>query len=592
MKKSAFILTSLLLAVSQTVVCNASEFLNVSYPNDDSVLIINGNTGLKGNVSIRVFALGEDGDDFFEGDSNFLDNITENDIRDNPGMLDYFNIIKTDNAGNYEFKYKTTGDSGFYYFTVTAADGKQESMLYEYYSPEYAVEKIAELNVYIQNNEEDKVTEFLNRYTAPLAAENDYFTKIQNESYFSGIAPKIIEGGAVKDKTDLRQRIRIATARVCLENFMIPNESQEETETEKMLEYFTEFGLLEDPLYTTTLQKTVTSEVKLMILRDFSGVNAKNDSEMKQQLDDLILLGAVNYSAWGKIQAVIEENIKLFPNSAVSDYNSLSDIKKANVAKEMAEDVAGSGYASLEELKDGFSNAVSKQNTVTVPERPGGSGGGGSSSGGGGGGYFPTTAVKPDNDEETEDSANPQKPDNKKTFSDLDKAEWSREAVEFLAGEGIISGRSDTEFAPNENITREEFLAIAVRAFGLLDENAKCSFSDVPESAWFYSAVASAYNEGITSGVSDTMFGAGENITRQDMCVLAYKSANIAGITLEEGELSFDDTDEISEYARDCTARMSFAGIVNGVGDNKFAPRDTATRASAAKIIYELLKLR
>lgn len=64
-----------------------------------------------------------------------------------------------------------------------------------------------------------------------------------------------------------------------------------------------------------------------------------------------------------------------------------------------------------------------------------------------------------------------------------------------------------------------------------------------------------------------------------------------AGIVLsEENTASFSDADEISEFAADGVAALSRAGIINGVGDGCFAPKATAKRAEAAKIIYGILQ--
>lgn len=576
MKIKTLLISAMLSTAALTAVSAQGEFVKISYPNDDSVLLISGNVGKKENVSVRVLALGEDGNEFIE-DGNLLIDLTASDVRDNPGIVDYFDVVSSNENGEYSFKYKTQGESGYYIFTVTDADGRQQNEVYEYYSPEYAAEKIELLNSYIEKNEIDNINQFIKRYTKPLAADNDYYLKIENESYASELGDIVAEGGKVADKADLKQRMRIATARVCLKHFEV-------SEFESMLEAFKEFGLSGDSLYTKSLKETVLDDVKTKILNDFKTIDAKNDTDIKKQIDDKILLGAVNYSAWGKIMTILNDNISVFKTDIQSEYNSLNDAKKAEVAKNIAQKVKSSSYDTVADLEKDLEKAIAaqkKSSSGSSSGSSGGSGGSGSSSGKNSGSSIPAISVGTTN-----------KIDNtqKKSFDDLINAEWAREAVESLAEKNIVSGKSENEFAPNDSITREEFLAIVVRAFELIDENAKCNFEDVPEGAWYYSTVASAYQAGITKGISDTMFGTGENITREDMCVLVYKAAEIAGITFDEGELDFTDADEISDYAKRYVAILSSAGIVNGVGDGKFAPKDNATRASAARIIYEILK--
>ena len=242
----------------------------------------------------------------------------------------------------------------------------------------------------------------------------------------------------------------------------------------------------------------------------------------------------------------------------------------------------------LDDLDEDLKKAVDAQKNST---QGGGGGGGSSSSGGGsskGSGGSSISAIG----KVTEPAKDDTKTDTKKSFGDLTAAEWAREAVEALAEKGVVSGKSENEFAPNDPVTREEFLAMAMRAFGLMVDSAACEFSDVPENAWYYKAVASAYKRGITSGVSESVFGAGAKITRQDMCTIACKAADAAGINIgSESALNFADNDMIAEYAKESVGRMSGSGIVKGMDENRFEPLENATRAAAARIIYELLKL-
>lgn len=576
------LLAALLAAGFSTQCYAAGEYMTISYPNDDSVLVISGNSGKQENLSIRVLALGEDGEDFVSGGSLKLD-ITAEDIKDNPGMLDYFNVTQSDAAGNYTFKYKTEGISGFYLFTVTDSEGRQETKAYEYYSPSFAKEKIELLNTYIKAKDIENISAFLKRYTEPLAADNEYFEKLKAADKLSGMTELMAEGGEVKDKADLKARVRIASVIETMKSLNLPEQN---TDLISMLTHFSEFGFADDKLFTDTLQKTAAEDVKNNILKDIAALTAANDAEFKEKADSVILLGAVNYSAWGKIMSVLDENSDLFKNGA--GFKALSDNKKASAAKVIAENVSKAAYTKLDDLDEDLKKAVDAQKNST---QGGGGGGGSSSSGGGsskGSGGSSISAIG----KVTEPAKDDTKTDTKKSFGDLTAAEWAREAVEALAEKGVVSGKSENEFAPNDPVTREEFLAMAMRAFGLMVDSAACEFSDVPENAWYYKAVASAYKRGITSGVSESVFGAGAKITRQDMCTIACKAADAAGINIgNESALNFADNDMIAEYAKESVGRMSGSGIVKGMDETRFEPLENATRAAAARIIYELLKL-
>lgn len=72
---------------------------------------------------------------------------------------------------------------------------------------------------------------------------------------------------------------------------------------------------------------------------------------------------------------------------------------------------------------------------------------------------------------------------------------------------------------------------------------------------------------------------------------MAYRAIQQAGIALsqESAAAGFQDAQEIAGYANEAVTAMHQAGIINGVGNDKFDPRGTATRAQAAVILYQLL---
>ena len=84
------------------------------------------------------------------------------------------------------------------------------------------------------------------------------------------------------------------------------------------------------------------------------------------------------------------------------------------------------------------------------------------------------------------------------------------------------------------------------------------------------------------------MFGTGRNITRQDMAVMTYNALKPKNT---EAEYEFADNDDISDYAIQSVFELAALNVINGFDDNSFRPRQTATRAQAAKIICSVLDL-
>jgi len=172
-------------------------------------------------------------------------------------------------------------------------------------------------------------------------------------------------------------------------------------------------------------------------------------------------------------------------------------------------------------------------------------------------------------------------------FNDIDDVAWAVDAINVLVANQIIAGYGDGTFRPNNNITREEFVKIIVGAINVYDASAECDFIDVPKDNWSYRYIASMVNAGLINGISEYEFGLGQNITRQDMAVLAYRAAVYKNLTLAEKNATerFDDWDKIADYAIDSVSKLQTAGIINGMGNGNFVPEGLCTRAQAAKVV-------
>lgn len=249
---------------------------------------------------------------------------------------------------------------------------------------------------------------------------------------------------------------------------------------------------------------------------------------------------------------------------------------------------AGSGSYML------YLNENGKKSSETisfVKETPKSEGGGGS----GGGGSKPTgskssggstgIAIAPN----TKSEEQPEKI-NRDIFVDLDDAEWAKKEIVNLAERGIVSGRTENTFCPNQNMTREEFAKIIADAFLPEAEIVKLPFSDVSEGSWYYNYVAKAYSGKAISGKSDSLFGTGEYITREDMSVILYRI--LKDKLLNDGtEHLFADSADIAEYAKEAVSVFYQNKIISGMGDNCFMPKGYATRAQVAKIISGLMDI-
>ena len=184
---------------------------------------------------------------------------------------------------------------------------------------------------------------------------------------------------------------------------------------------------------------------------------------------------------------------------------------------------------------------------------------------------------------------------NQNIFDDIDSVSWAVESIVELAQKGIISGKGNRMFYPNDSITREEFVKIIALTFFEKSDAADVTFNDVADGEWYAKYVKQAYGEGVISGIGYNMFGTGANITREDMAVIAYNTAVKTGKYNADDtadEFMFDDDSLISDYAKEAVYKLYSAGIINGMGDGEYAPKQFVTRAQAAKIIYGIYNLK
>lgn len=175
-----------------------------------------------------------------------------------------------------------------------------------------------------------------------------------------------------------------------------------------------------------------------------------------------------------------------------------------------------------------------------------------------------------------------------KIFNDMADVAWAEKAVYSLYNKGIVSGKTATQFVPNDNVTRAEFIKMLVLASGAnLDYNVKV-MNDVNEGDWFFKYVGKAYAMGLIKGDELGNFNPNAQITREDMATMIYR---LIGYGNKKGDVNiFVDAVSISDYAKDAVAYLNAEKIVSGMGDGVFAPKSMATRAQAAQIIYNIVK--
>lgn len=225
----------------------------------------------------------------------------------------------------------------------------------------------------------------------------------------------------------------------------------------------------------------------------------------------------------------------------------------------------------------------------------GGTGGGGGGTGGGGGaagGGSTPSVTTPSTTTPSTTTPSTTTPSTE-TFTDIENYDWAKNSIYTLKNLGIISGVSETEYAPANNIKRGDFILILVRMLDLTTPYTE-NFADVPESAYYYDALGKAKAAGIATG-DGTNFMPENSITRQDLITLAYRAFLNAGYITENTDTTaldnFNDREEISDYAVNAMASMVNAGIIKGSDNGGVNPKGNATRAEVAVMCARLVEL-
>lgn len=178
-------------------------------------------------------------------------------------------------------------------------------------------------------------------------------------------------------------------------------------------------------------------------------------------------------------------------------------------------------------------------------------------------------------------------------YIDVPEKDWYYEAVKFVDAKGIMNGISSDEFAPNMPLTRAMFVTILYR---IESEPAALNsiFEDVEINTWYNKAVAWATTNGITKGVSETEFAPDRIIIREQIAAMLHRYATFKGYDVSASESdslnAFIDADTVTEYAVPSFKWAVAEGILKGRSEITLNPAENATRAEAAALIMRLMQ--
>ena len=172
-------------------------------------------------------------------------------------------------------------------------------------------------------------------------------------------------------------------------------------------------------------------------------------------------------------------------------------------------------------------------------------------------------------------------------FTDVHAEDYYYDAVLWAAQEGVTGGTSDTLFAPNAGCTRAQAVTFLWRAAGSPEpKSADLPFTDVPADAYYAKAVAWAVENGVTTGVSETLFAPDAGCTRAQIVTFLWRAQQSPA---SGGENPFTDVPAAAYYYNAVLWAVE-NDVAKGVSETAFAPNDNCTRAQIVTLIYRCRK--
>lgn len=561
-RKAAFLIVPMLLAVFTFFHASAEENLVISPFDRNGETIIRGTTPSKNeNVFITIFY----------PNKTYLDLLKSSDGKD---VIAYQNQVKSDEKGKFSFRCRLNSVSGIYTLQIGTEGNKDifhgpQKLIYM--NPEKNAVAANELKKIETMDKEQGIQHLLN-----ILSDNDcvldlgLYYELFDEAQKDKIA--LLMYNTVKinglDTMDLYAARKLFVQSVITKQL---NDGR----LSDVIEYRNDIEIMKSEKLAKWINKYANSEVYRKSLTQYiSGKNYSSVDDLNDGILSWTVLQVIKVpDGIGNIKTIMndyKDEIKRLTGYDVTNYDSPSN--------EFYSGISGKDYPDLKRVFEDYNTSRSNNNDYSSGPQKGGGGGSGKSK---------ITPVYVDMEH------TPDIPTGLPTqFDDMYQAEWAIEAVNSLFERGIIHGKTPSQFCPNDHITREEFTKLIIEYLGIgdVEEDFEINFHDVRKQDWHYEYIKKAVGAKIIRGFSDTEFGSGRYITRQDIAVIIYNAILYMEKALDnvESDYTFSDMYDVSEYAQEAVAILKALNILNGYEDNTFRPLNFATRAEAAKIIYSL----
>lgn len=583
--KKTIIVIAVLFMLGMVPSCLADD-VDISFDKITRQLTISGDLGtVYGNSKIMSIII---------PDGESLPEITDSEYADGKvGVIDKsLNIMQTssDENGKYAHKtFKIDDDTEGYFNVYTAANTMDNSIAEKFFIPNKDKVNTFLEKIKAANNRDGVLALLEEELSSPtFGADLRYYRKLTSRDAKLAVAENIYDKKK-QNKYALTDGINALDDDIFIYSYLAYfTQLHSTSEMNSLLNIdSSEYSTLDkqrikrclnlDELYgTTAVQYLKASSNKQTILSEA----AKKDVYTPEALRDALYISTVNYEfdtagGWRDAYKILVSHNDVLTGI---NYNKLGTISE-NQSK--LSKIVKQKYTSCENLYQYVESVINERQQGGGTS--GGTGGGNSSGGSG----FSISKPNVNDDKNNENNKS------KVYFDDVPNGFWAKDKIDSLYEKGIVSGKDNKVYDPNGFVLREEFTKMLVNVLGIKQKGEKLNFKDINENDWFYGSVSAAVSAGIVDGIGNDCFGAGLNITRQDMIVMTCRALEkIKNISLPEGEEKiFNDDDDIAEYAKKYISSAYALGIISGRDNNMVAPTENTTRAEAAAFVYNLLSL-
>ena len=579
LKKCLIVIMSSLIALIPVTVCTAASVTEIVADVNIYTVTIRATVDAKGDYPLKVYRMvnGEpESEPVYMGQTESAPAIWEKVVGEGENKrvitlytytFDPFELDVMSKSGKY---LAVVGDSASQEFSFI---NKQDKIVF-YNQISVAAE--SELNTLLQSGADDGLVDF------DLGNYFSYSTKIQtafNTALASFELPVLSDDASDEEIRFFETLLKEEFARLLAAGDFL---SADSTGFDSAVKQATELNL-DLKFYDHEKLKLSPAAVHSR-MQDVLPYNLEN-YQVQNTFNFAVLMAMLDTASYGFVTEALDYYNGKCVNLSDKHTKEFDDVDFNNLSSELKK--VASNIKNASQLEAKYDEIAEKIETEKNEEETGGgsSGGSGGSSSGRGNSNRNVVSGVVTNDSLPSENTNEVITE---TFHDLNTVSWAKEAICYLADKNVLNGRENGLFYPDDLVTREEFVKMITLALHILDDSAETGFTDVECGRWSYPYIASGVAAAIINGVSEQKFAPEAFITRQDMAVIVFRAAQCMKLELS-GTAAFSDENEISDYAKNAVSHLAGTGIVNGVGNGLFAPKDAVTRAQAAKIIYELV---